>query len=820
MARLAGIMNLIRSTGAIVLFFGLLAVGVRAAPVVASAPRLETVAAIRQLTADQAATHEAVHLVGTLTFFDGNLYSCFFQDDTAGIYVVYDQGTNLPTLTTGQRVEIEGVTSPGEFAPVVVLKTIQVLGPAVFPAAQPVSYEELASGQEDSQFVEIHGIVRSVDFNAAEHYYHLKVATGGGFLTALSLSLPVADANSLVDAQLRIRGVCASRFNSQRQLFDLRLLVPRQEDVQVESPAPADPYNQPSRRIEQILQFVPQGPRGNRVKITGTVIYRRADDAMYVQDEHEGILVETHQTGALLPGDLVEVLGFPAKGEYTPKLEDAIFRKIGAGSVPVPKNITADEALKGAYDCRLVRLEGTVLDRTRYGHEQFLVVQSGGFIFNAYLEHKDGVNFSYLENGSRVTVTGVCVIDPGNDWHFGADWRAKSFRLLMRYPGDIYLLARAPWWNLQRMLWAVALLLLGVMLALAWVVILRRRVQKQTAIIRRQLQTEAALKERYEDLFENANDMVFTHDLEGRITSINKTGEQWLGRPREQILGQSLVPWVTEEQREAATQWLGQLVAGPDLAPVEFDFVNAAGHRFRLEISARLVALPGKSGEVESVARDITERKQLEREILQISNREQHRIGHDLHDGVCQQLAAIAYRVDILADQLSGKKLPESVEAERIGTLVNEAVSQTRSVARGLFPVRLEENGLASALEEVVLNAANLFRIRCRFSCAEPAPKPDATMALHLYYIAQEAVLNAAKHGRATEIQVAVTRQHDRFILTIEDNGSGFEINVRNPGGMGIRIMRYRAQVIGAALELKSQPGRGTQITCAFRAVA
>ena len=117
------------------------------------------------------------------------------------------------------------------------------------------------------------------------------------------------------------------------------------------------------------------------------------------------------------------------------------------------------------------------------------------------------------------------------------------------------------------------------------------------------------------------------------------------------------------------------------------------------------------------MARDITERKRLEREILEISNREQQRIGHDLHDGVCQQLAAIAYRMDIMADQLQEKGVAESSEAERIGGLVNETITQTRRVARGLFPVRLEENGLVSAIEEFAANAESLFKIQCQFSC-------------------------------------------------------------------------------------------------------
>jgi signal transduction histidine kinase len=275
---------------------------------------------------------------------------------------------------------------------------------------------------------------------------------------------------------------------------------------------------------------------------------------------------------------------------------------------------------------------------------------------------------------------------------------------------------------------------------------------------------------------------------------------------------------VVDDQREALKEWLDQVSHGGEMAATEWDFINPGGPSRRVEISALLVKEADSAPEVESVARDITERKRLEREILQISNREQRRIGHDLHDGVCQQLAAIAYRVDMLADQLQEKKLGESSEAERIGSLLNEAMAQTRSVARGLFPVRLEEEGLVSALEEVANNATRMFRIRCDFACAVPEPKLETNAALHLYYIAQEAVLNGAKHGNASAISVAIARQQERFTLTVQDNGRGFDLAEGHSGGMGIRIMRYRAQMIGATLDLKSRPGQGTQITCVFHA--
>jgi PAS domain S-box-containing protein len=777
---------------------------------------LRTAEQIRQLTGAQAAGHHPVKLRGVVTFFDEAIFMQFIQDETAGIYL--QQTNNLPPLSQGQLVEVEGETSAGEFAPILTPLRVTVLTNGIFPKPKPVSFEQLTSGEEDSQFVEIQGIVRAITIDPQSKYFAIEIASGGGRFQALMAAVPDALKAVLVDSAVKVRGVCASHFNSQRQLFDVRLLVPRPVDLTIESPAPENPFSQPTRPIEQLLQFKPHGSYGHRVKVKGTVIYRR-DDVLYIQDGTEGLYVETMQPDPLLVGDIVEVVGFPAKGEYTPMLQDAIFRKIGQGSLPLAAEITADEALKGTYDCRLVRIEATLLDRARHSREQFVVLQSGGFIFHAYLERTNiGIDFAYLQNNSKVAVTGVCRIEPGNVWQPGAEWRAKSFRILLRSPADIFVLAEPPWWNLEKMLWAISILGVVVFTALAWVWILRRRVHTQTAIIRQQLKAEAALKERYENLFENANDMVFTHDLTGRITSINQIGEQLLGRHREEILGKNLVEFVAEEQREAVAQWLAQVTAGAALPSAEWDFINADGQRHRLEISARLVEPAGKEAEVESIARDITERKGLEREILEISNREQRRIGHDLHDGVCQQLAAIAYRMDILGDQLQEKGVVESAEAERIGTLLNEAVQQTRSVARGLFPVRLDESGLASALEELAVNTGSLFRIRCQFSADQPFPKVDTGASLHLYYIAQEAVLNAVKHGKATTVIIAVTRVRDHFNLCIQDNGTGFQLPAVGSAGMGIRIMRYRARMIGTTLDLKSRPNQGTQINVQFTA--
>jgi PAS domain S-box-containing protein len=795
---------------------GALRLGALAAEAQAPA-EIRTVADVRRLTAEQAAQSLPVRLRGVVTFFDGRLYSQFFQDDTAGIYLFVSSNTPALFMSVGQFVEIEGVTSRGEYAPIVVPRSQRLLGMTNLPPARPVSYEQLASGQEDSQLVEVHGVVRSTYVDEATSYLQVEIATGGGRLTAFVTGLPPDQTRNLVDSAVTIRGVCSTQFNRQGQLFHIRILVPRAADFVVQKAAPSDPFAIETQTIGSLLRFTPQGTYGHLVKVSGTVTCQQPGSTLFIEDQQRGLLVQTRQQLPLEPGDRVEVVGFPAQGEYTPILQDALYRKTGSGAPLNPAVITLDEALKGTFDCRLVRLEANLLERAQMTREQSLVLEAGHFVFQAYYEQEANMEaLASLQNGSRVMVTGVCLVSPGSGWEAGEAWRAKSFRLLLRSPADVVVLRAPPWWNLRRLLWAVGILIVVILLALAWVGILRRRVQQQTEIIRQKLLAEAALKERYVDLFENANDVVFTHDLNGRVTSINRAGERLLGRSREHILTRRLVELVVPEQQAAAAQWVEQVLQDAAPPTVEWDFALPDGKSLKLEISTRLIEQNGRQVEVEGIGRDITERKRLEREILEISNREQRRIGHDLHDGVCQQLVGISYLTETVAERLLEKGSQEAEEVERISRLLSTAISQTYGVARGLFPVRLAENGLVSALEEMVANAGQLFHTQCRFVCEAAPESIDNALALHLYYIAQEAVANAAKHGKAEWIQVSLRAAQDRYALSIEDNGAGFATGDSSRPGMGLRIMQYRVRVIGAALEIRSQPGQGTTITCLF----
>ena len=221
---------------------------------------------------------------------------------------------------------------------------------------------------------------------------------------------------------------------------------------------------------------------------------------------------------------------------------------------------------------------------------------------------------------------------------------------------------------------------------------------------------------------------------------------------------------------------------------------------------------------------DVTERKRLEKEILDISDREQRRIGQDLHDGLGQHLAGIELMSQVLEQRLAGARSKEAsnlaTEAGKISHHVREAISQARALARGLSPVVIESEGLMAALQQLADSASQMFRIRCEFECDPPVLVTDHTVATHLYRIAQEAVSNAVKHGRTKDAQIRLRASGERIVLIIKDRGVGLPERLPSGKGMGLRIMQYRAGIIGGSVVVQRDPEGGTSVICSIQNAA
>jgi signal transduction histidine kinase len=215
-----------------------------------------------------------------------------------------------------------------------------------------------------------------------------------------------------------------------------------------------------------------------------------------------------------------------------------------------------------------------------------------------------------------------------------------------------------------------------------------------------------------------------------------------------------------------------------------------------------------------ALTKEILERERVQEELLNVSEREQRRIGRDLHDGLCQHLAATALTCQVLREELAEQGFASAARAQKVVELIERSIRLSRQSARGLDPVAMDAEGLMSALEEMAAATSDLFRIPCTFECESPVLVHDSAVTEHLFRIAQEAVRNAVTHSRAGRIFVMLETTENGLELRIEDDGAGFEPEKSTAKGMGLRIMPLRARLIGATFHATSSPGAGTVIAC------
>jgi signal transduction histidine kinase len=218
----------------------------------------------------------------------------------------------------------------------------------------------------------------------------------------------------------------------------------------------------------------------------------------------------------------------------------------------------------------------------------------------------------------------------------------------------------------------------------------------------------------------------------------------------------------------------------------------------------------------QALTREVSERERLEKEILEVSEREQQRIGHDLHDGLCQHLTATAMAGQVLGQKLTARTMPEAADASELVRLIEDGIAMTRDMAHGIAPLEMESDGLATALRALAANIGRMFKVACTLECDSPPPIEDGATATHLYRIAQEAVNNALRHGKPQQIVLSLSRVRERAQLSIEDDGAGLPEDWQSVRGLGTRIMRHRAVMIGGTLSIEPSPTGGTLVTCSF----
>jgi signal transduction histidine kinase len=438
---------------------------------------LTNAAQVRALSSAEAAKKLPVRLRGVVVDISEPRYrALILADNTASIYI-----SSWNTIFANSRpkdvLEIEGVTSAGEFAPCVHINKVieQNTSGGKIPPARPASYQELITGAMDAQFVEVKGVVREVVPAPKDStIWKILLAANGG---VISVRLPLPQDETLaVDSEVTVQAVCFYQFNNRRQALSPILQVPHDRPVKLDRPAPENPFNGPVQPLASLLQFSSEIPFGHRVHVRGVVTLAQPDYQLWIRDATSGLRIQSRHKGNLKPGDEVDVLGFPAYGASSPVLEDAICQKRGVQTPPVPTAVTnLDDAFNHQDD--LVSMEAKLTDLRAVTDGWLLTLEHETTSFKAVLKHSQPPGW---QPGSLVRIAGICDVTFDSARPVLGIWHPQSFQLLMRSSEDLTVLRSPSWWTAQHIvmllsMFMAALIIAGVIAA----ILARRRLNEQ-----------------------------------------------------------------------------------------------------------------------------------------------------------------------------------------------------------------------------------------------------------------------------------------------------------------------------------------------------
>jgi PAS domain S-box-containing protein len=740
---------------------------------------------LRELPHDEAMKGYPVHLTGVVTWYNRALKVFCLQDEEFGVFV--DVAEDLPKeFGLARLVEVRGYADGGAYAPYVRAGVVQIIAESRLPAPWIGNSSELASGTYDGRWVEVEGIIRSAVTNVTDGAI-LRVASAGH---KFEVRFPEAvDAIQLPgeDAKIRVRGVCdAVTQDGQAQGFQVLVSSPAQvEQLQ----RPVDAARLPLSEIGRLFSSATETSRGHRLKVQGWVTLSGGAESLFISDGTNGLRIYPREDIAFKVGDRVEAIGFPALGEVREVLEDAETRRLSSGIPlePVVRDVT--RASEADCDSRLIKIgQVKLIESYRRGKSLVLVAQAGQHVFEARWEgHLPLATWPHLEVGSTLDLIGIC--------HVKVDTHRipQSFFLQLRSPDDLQSIVAPPINWTPRLLYIFGLAAAAICLSLLWVVALRRRVNRQTQAIREQLAHKAALERRYRQLIDNANDLVFIMDQEGRFISVNPACQRVTGYTPEEALRMKLEQWVLSEMWLPLRQYLDEQRAPGHSRVHEVSILSKGGRRVSLELSVSAIYDEGRITGLQGIARDITERRALEHQLHQAQKMESvgqlaAGIAHDfnnimtvilghgsllsLEPGLgesaqesCQQVTAAAQRAADLTRQLLAFSRKQMMNRRTLD--LNEIIANLTKMLARLLGEHIELKVVGTDLPAIKADAGMVEQIIINLAVNARDAMPQGG---RLEIATRQAAFTEADVERNPESRIG------RFVcLSVSDTGCGMD---------------------------------------------
>jgi signal transduction histidine kinase len=479
---------------------------------------LTNASAILALPAARAIQDIKIHIQGVVTAAEKHWDGRFFvQDSTAGVFV---DNVSTEQPQPGDLVDVTGVSNPGAFAPVVSKPTWKKIGTAPLPRAKPVSIEQLMCGVEDSQRVQISGIVRAA--RREKNLLLVELVSGGYRFHVYSQDPPPDDGQSLVGARVRVSGTAAASFNATlRQLITTKIFAPLSEDFVIEQAATSNPFNEPVLPLDAIAQYRSDGAPGKRVHVKGTVTHQRVGEDLFLHDGRRGLHVKSREMVTFSPGEVVEAIGFPDFENFLPVLQDAVCRKTSdAAQTVVPRYATIQEVQAGLHHADSIVLQGKLIDRTttrirrqgNYSETIELILQNTNFIFTAEKQEiTPNSSLATVPIGSVVEVTGIGLTETDEEG------KLRALQVLIPAAASVRILEKPSWLTAQRLLIGLGVVLSVSLVGLAWTITVSKKNSTLRLLIRDKEKTQFELQEAHDLLEERVHER--TAQLKFQITA-------------------------------------------------------------------------------------------------------------------------------------------------------------------------------------------------------------------------------------------------------------------------------------------------------------
>ncbi len=438
-----------------------------------SASSLTAVGQVQSLRIDEAKQELPVRIRGVITSVSVP-YWMSVQDGTRGIFVKLGTVTNFVAVS-GKSCEIIGKTGAGDFAPVVVADRVIPLGDGRLPIPARPTWNELINGSMDVQWVEFQGLVTAVRTN------QLTLLLPEGHLDVQLDGYHESELNPFEKTVVRIRGVFFAVWKTDTRTVQVGTVEMRNASINVDTPAPADPFDVPVKRPRDLFLFDPQATAFQRIKVRGQVVLAEPK-RIFMMEADSGMSILPVEAAQLGPGDVIEAVGYPDISGAAPRLREAIVRKISEAPLPKPRPLAESDFKREGIDSTLVTIEGKLMGMHFERDSRVLEMSAYGNLFLARFRPQTNSN-SLLQPGSRLALTGVYLRQGGGL----QDGEHGTFELLLNSPASVAVISEPPWWTPQRLLTIVGILLVGLALAAIWISLLRRQVELRTRQLHREI---------------------------------------------------------------------------------------------------------------------------------------------------------------------------------------------------------------------------------------------------------------------------------------------------------------------------------------------